>query len=70
MLHQQCQVCIRHPFLINAPCLIDTPRESYSKIQGITGSIKEQNHSIYLVSCFINKGLPIAVFPLSSSQLE
>ena len=45
---------LRCPSLIKAPCLID--RELLQKV-GI--SKKEQNHSIHLVSCLINKALYI-----------
>ena len=33
------------------------PHENYSEVLGC--SVKEQNHSIYSVSCLINKGLRI-----------
>ena len=44
--------------LINAPCLIDSPGENYSKLLGI--SKNEQNHSLHSVSCLINKALRIS----------
>ena len=39
---------LRRPSLINAPCLSDTPSDSYSKILGWK-SKKKQNHSCYLL---------------------
>ena len=50
--------------LINAPCLIDTPGENYSKLLGI--SKNEQNHSLHSVSCLINKALRISSCLMSS----
>lgn len=58
-LEKNCQNCIRHPSLINSPCLINALIWEYSKILGINKN--EQNHLIHSVSCrLINKGLPIS----------
>ena len=47
----------RRSFLINAPCVIDTRYENYSKLPEISQT--EQNHPIHSVSCLFNKALRI-----------
>ena len=59
-------VCIRCYPPINAPCLIDALHDSYSKMLEIIK--RGQNHSIYQVSCFINKSLRIKSCSTSSSR--
>ena len=61
-------VCIRRPSPIKAPCLMDALHDSYSKMLEIIK--RGKNHSIYQVSCFINKSLRIASCSTLSSKAE
>ena len=50
---------VKRPSLINAPCVIQVPHDSYSNVLGIRK--KERNHSIYSVYCLNNNGLRISM---------